>query len=112
MRPAFFFMMEGTHSRNRTRNMNGSSSFITLSVYVMGRMTAERPPTSTKFSISAPMIFPRESEECFFLKAVREVTSSGSEVPSATNVREMIDSGTWITRASFGPYSRRNPAPM
>lgn len=105
-------MMDGTHIRNSTRNMNGSSSFITLSVYVMGHITAERPPTSTKFNMSAPMMFPRERDECFFLRAVNEVASSGREVPSAMKVRDMMDSGTLKTRASFGPYSTRKPAPM
>ena len=79
--------------------MNGSSSFITLSVYVMGHITAERPPTSTKFNMSAPMMFPRERDECFFLRAVNEVASSGREVPSAMKVRDMMDSGTLKTRA-------------
>ena len=75
-------------------------------------MTADSPPTITKFRISAPMMFPIDRDACFFLRAIREVTSSGREVPKATNVREMIISGTPKALASFGPTSTSMLAPI
>ena len=44
--------------------------------------------------MSAPIILPTANSPCPRLTAVIAVTSSGSEVPNATNVNDMIDSGT------------------
>ena len=55
---------------------------------------AETPATKSTFRISAPIIFPTANSPCPRLTAVIAVTSSGSDVPSATSVAEMMCFGT------------------
>ncbi|MEI3411909.1 MAG: hypothetical protein V8Q57_00755 [Blautia sp.] len=59
-----------------------------------GDNTAETPLTSTRLKRLAPITFPRERAPWPFVREVMAVTSSGREVPSATNVRAITDSGT------------------
>lgn len=54
---------------------------------VKGLMAAEVPKMKKMLKILLPMIFPRAMSTCFFKAAVTEVTSSGSEVPTATIVK-------------------------
>ena len=61
--------------------------------------------------IFAPIIFPTESELSLLRIAVRVVTSSGSEVPSAITVKPMIVSLIPIPKAMVLPEETRNSAP-
>ena len=51
----------------------------------------------------APMMFPTDMDASFFAMAVRVVTSSGRDVPTATIVTPMMLDGTPIKRASSLP---------
>ena len=59
----------------------------------------------------APIIFPTEREDCFLTMAVTVVTSSGSEVPTATMVAEITASETPLTVAISVAELTRKSAP-
>ena len=52
------------------------------------------PDTNTKLNRFAPIMFPRDKSPCPFISEVIAVTSSGKDVPKATNVKAITDSGT------------------
>ena len=58
------------------------------------------------------MIFPTEREDCFLIIAVTVVTSSGSEVPTATIVAEITASDTPLTVAISVAELTRKSAPI
>ena len=60
----------------------------------------------------APIIFPTDSEDCFFITALIVVTSSGSEVPTATIVAEITASETPLAAAISVAESTRKSAPI
>lgn len=60
-----------------------------------------KPSTNNILNILLPTIFPIAISDCFLSEAIIEVTNSGAEVPKATIVRPIIDSGTLKERAIF-----------
>jgi hypothetical protein len=63
---------------------------------VTGRFAIEpvNPRTNSILKILLHTIFPIAISDCFLSEAITEVTSSGADVPKATIVRPIIDSGT------------------
>ena len=59
-----------------------------------GAMVMARPDTSTMLKRFAPITLPRERAPWPLESAVMAVTSSGREVPRATMVSPMTESGT------------------
>ena len=74
-------------------------------------ITAQRGRIRVVSMILAPIMLPTESEFSFFLIAVRVVTSSGREVPSAITVKPMIASLMPMPDAIVLPDETRNSAP-
>ena len=74
--------------------------------------TAHSGRMTVKSMILAPMIFPTDREDCFLEMAVIVVTSSGSDVPTATSVTPMTLSGIPASTASALPLSTRRSAPQ
>ena len=92
----------GTVSRSIVANITGISTTkeafwpaINFSEGTLnGLIVIAIPLTNTKLNRFAPIIFPRESDECPFTSEVIAVTNSGREVPKAMNVSAITDSGT------------------
>ena len=59
-----------------------------------GAIVTAIPLTRTKLNRFAPIRFPRDNAPFPFISEVIAVTSSGREVPRATNVREITVCGT------------------
>ena len=66
---------------------------------------------NVKSKILAPMILPKDNDDCFLLIAVIVVTSSGSDVPIAISVRDIILSDIPTASASKLPLSTSKSAP-
>ena len=77
-----------------------------------GRIVTDMPQTNTMLNKLAPTMFPSDRAAWPLARETMAVTSSGSEVPSATNVRAMTESGTPMRVASLVPLSTRRRAPM
>ena len=67
-------------------------STVTARSTSMGRITAAAPNTKPRLKMLEPIILPIAISFSPFLAATKEVTNSGSDVPSATMVRPINDS--------------------
>ena len=74
-------------------------------------ITAHKGRISVVSIMLAPTILPTESEFSFLRMAVRVVTSSGSEVPSAITVKPIMVSLIPMLVAMVLPEETRNSAP-
>jgi len=69
-------------------------SVIKLFVTGIFAIVPVRPNTKSILNILLQTILPIAISACFLREATTEVTSSGAEVPNATIVNHIIDSGT------------------
>ena len=102
-----------------TASMTGRSSTrlelmpnsVALCGMVKGASVIDMPLTSTRLKTFAPTMLPSDRSLWPLTSEVMAVTSSGSEVPSATNVRAMTLSGTPRACAIRVPLSTSRFAP-
>ena len=102
-----------------TASMTGRSSTrlelmpnsVALCGMVKGASVIDMPLTSTRLKTFAPTTLPSDRSLWPLTSEVTAVTSSGSEVPSATNVRAMTLSGTPRACAIRVPLSTSRFAP-
>jgi hypothetical protein len=82
---------------------NNSIQISIIRVSVTGKFDIDQviPKTKRILKILLQTIFPIAISDCFFSDATIDVTSSGADVPKATIVRPIIDSGTSNESAIF-----------
>ena len=105
---------------NITMNIKGistnSAAFIPNSNLSAGIENGEsviaKPDTKTKLNKFAPIMLPNDNNPWPFINDVIAVTSSGKDVPKATNVKAITDSGTPRNSAIIVPLSTRRLAPI
>ena len=91
----------GKSNTRLTASTGSASAFI----------TAHKGSIRVASMMFAPMMLPTESEFSFFLIAVKVVTSSGKEVPSAITVNPIMVSLMPIPDAMVLPEETKNSAP-
>jgi hypothetical protein len=102
------------------KRLKGISRESIFALNVIGKMSAVVPKMSSPLNMLLPMTLPREIPELPFSAELRLITSSGSDVPSATIVRPITSSLILKRRASadapsvsrLAPHKMMASAPM